>query len=223
MTVRSVASGTRRRTIVILAAILIPVGLLLGGAGWAAWWLLDNIGAPGPGATGSGPCGSGDSVNLQLVYADGHTVQMCTRDRPACPNANINGPGNGSANGSEFTLGNQLRSSSRRYILYVRFNSALPADSAEQTLDLAPGPGFLPGESASATPARATVQITPRDPQEDGFITQSGSITVASSKGVAKGRIDGGFTGGATRSDRPAPSSNTVSPVGIAGTFACTQ
>jgi len=208
---------------VILAAILIPVGLVVGGIGWAAWWLADNIGAPGPGATGSGPCGSEDSVNLQLVYADGHTVQICTRDRPACPNANINGPGSGQANASEFTLRNQLRSSSRRYILFVRFNSALPSDSAEQSLDLAPGPGFLPGEPATATPTMATVQITPRDPQDDGFITESGSLTVASHKGVAAGRMDGRFTGGATRPDRPAPTSNTVAPLGIAGTFACAQ
>ncbi len=214
------ATAGRRRRNVILAVVLVLVALFIGGIGWVVWWVSDNIGAPGPPPTGSGACTSADAVNLQLVFADGHTVQACTRDQPVCPNQNINGPGNGQPNASQFTLSNQLRSSSRRYILFIRFDAALPAETSVQTLTLAPGPGFLPGEPVSSTLISPLVQVTPRDPYENGYTTVSGSLAVASSHGVAHGRIDGSFTG-PTRPDRPAPSSSTVSPVRIAGTFAC--
>jgi hypothetical protein len=176
-----------------------------------------------PGATGSGACGSADAVNLQLIYPDGHALQVCTRDRPACPNETIGGSLNGQPQPtvSLFTLSNQLRSSSRRYIFFVQLDSPLAAESAEQTLPLKNGPGLMPGEPASATLTRALVEITPRDPMGDSFITQSGSLTVSSTHGVARGRIDGSFSSGPTRSDRPAPSSTTVSPLTITGTFTC--
>src|ERR1700730_12417982 len=112
------AVGGRRRLWIALAVAFVVVAGLVAGLGWAAWWVYDNVGAPGPGATGSGPCSSADAVNLQLVFADGHTTQICTRDRPSCPNqtnpnANMNAT-------SVFNMSNQLRSSSRRYILFMR-------------------------------------------------------------------------------------------------------
>src|SRR6267378_1325463 len=113
---------------------LIVAGLvIIGGIGWVVWSVVDSIGAPGPGATGSGPCGSGDSVNLEMVFADGRVVQACTHDRPACPNQTISGgTATETISVSQFDLRNQLRSSSRRYILLIRFDAALPADSAQQ-------------------------------------------------------------------------------------------
>src|SRR6202171_6880241 len=109
--------------------MLILAGLVVAGIGWVAWWLNDNVGAPGAGATGSGPCGSADSVNVQLVFADGHAFQASTRDRPACPNITIpNVTTNGQTTMSEFDLRNQLRSSSRRYILFVRFDAGVAAE-----------------------------------------------------------------------------------------------
>jgi len=120
-----------------------------------------------------------------------------------------------------FGLNNQLRSSSRRYILTIRFDAALPAEAPEQTLMLGLGPGLLPGQTATAL-SRASVEITPRDPTESGYTTVSGSLTVFSSKGVAHGTIDGSFTG-PTRTDRPAPSPVSGAPARIAGTFACNR
>ncbi len=221
--------NTRRRRIGLLVGALVAAGLLLlGGVAWTVWWVSDNIGAPGPGPTGSGPCSSADSVNLTLVFADGHVVQACTRDRPACPNQTISGTMNGQAlpSVSQFTLSNQLRSSSRRYIFSMRFDGALPVESAEQTLQLDPRVGLPPGLPGSATttgpPQGAIVQISPRDPYEDGYATVSGSVTVSSSHGVAFGRIDGGFGGtGPIRPDRPVPSSTKPTPLRIAGSFAC--
>jgi hypothetical protein len=222
---RQVTSGGRRRRIGLLAAVVILVGLVAG-IGWIVWWVSDNINAPGPPSTGSGPCGSADSVNIQLVFNDGHTVQACTRDRPACPNQTVTRSGNGQTSSvSRFGLSNQLRSSSRRYILSVSFDAALAAEAAEQTLQIDPQV-FLPGPPGSG-PFRngilsaAVVQITPRDPYEDGYTPASGSVTVASSHGVARGRIDGHFSVGPTRPDRPAPTSTTASPVLVTGTFAC--
>ena len=204
---RQALFGTRQR-IAIFAIVLGSVVLFVAMVSWVGYLVVDSIGAPGPSATGSGPCGSADSVNLQLVSAEGHTVQACTRDRPACPNA------------TRFSLSNQLRSSSRRYILLIQLDAALPAEAAEQSLTLHPGPGFMPDEPASSTPASALVQVTPRDPYENGYTTVSGTLTISSTHGVARGRIDGNFTG-PTRPDRPAPTPIPGSPVQIAGTFAC--
>jgi hypothetical protein len=192
------AKANRRRTIVIVVIMAISVALFLGLVGWAVWWVVDNIDAPGPAATGSGPCGSADAVNLQLTLSDGRTVTACTRDRPACRNG-----------GQFFTLNNQLRSSSRRYILFIRFNAALPAEMAERTLKLDPSQGLMPGDQPSSTLSAAIIEVTPRDPMGDIHTTASGTLTVASSKGVATGRIDGNFQGPLL--------------VRIAGTFACNR
>jgi hypothetical protein len=209
----------------LVTAALVLIAFLAG-IGWIVWWVSDNIGAPGPPPTGSGPCGSADSVNIQLVFADGHTVQACTHDRPACPNGTITGSGNGQTySASRFGLSNQLRSSSRRYILSLSFNGPLPAEVAEQTIQIDPG-ALLPalpgsGPSSNGTLSAAVVQITPRDPYEVGYTPSSGSVTVSSSHGVARGRIDASFSVGPTRPDRPAPTSTTATPVRITGTFAC--
>jgi len=221
----------RRRGIWILVGGLVVAGLLfMGGVAWAVWWVADNLDAPGPGATGSGPCTFADAVNLSMVFADGHVVQACTRDRPACPNQNISGrTNNQSVSASVFDLRNQLRSTSRRYILSIRLDAALPAESAQQTLSINPLVGFPPGAPGSGppntgAPSAAVVQVTPRDPYEDTYTAESGSVVVSSSRGVARGQIDGQFTGtGPTRPDRPAPSSNTASPVSLTGVFACNR
>ena len=212
----------QRRTIV--AAIVIVAALLLAGIGWAVWWVSDNVGAPGPGATGSGQCSSADSVNIKMVFADGRTVLACTHDRPACPNQTISGTMNGQSLPpvSQFTLSNQLRSTSRRYIFSIRFDDALAAEATEQTLSLSPGPWMMPGAPASPTLTSAILSITPRDPTVDGYGTESGSLTVSSTHGVARGRIEGKFSGhGPTRPDRPAYLPAAESPVSISGTFAC--
>ncbi|HET6311698.1 MAG TPA: hypothetical protein VFH00_11955 [Candidatus Nitrosotalea sp.] len=206
----------------VVTAVVIVVVLLLAGIGWAAWWLNDNIDAPGPGATGSGPCSSADSINIQMVFTDGHTVQACTRDRPPCPNQTTSGIINGVTITTRFGLGNQLRSSSRRYIFSIRFDSTLPADAGEQTLTLAPGPWIMPGAPAPTALTSAYISIIPRDPHEEAYLMESGSLTVSSSHGVAHGRIVGTFSGhGPTRPDRPAPSPANEPPVSISGTFAC--
>jgi hypothetical protein len=223
--VRLPTSGGRRRWIGLLVAVVALVSLVAG-VGWIVWWATDNINAPGPPPTGSGACGSADSVNIQLVFVDGHMVQACTRDRPACPNQTVTGSGNGqTASVSQFGLTNQLRSSSRRYILSISFDAALPGEAAEQTLQIDPRV-FLPGPpgsgpSSNGTLSAAVVHITPRDPDQDGYTPASGSVTISSSHGVALGRIDGNFNVGPTRSDRPAPTSTTGSPVHVTGTFAC--
>ena len=120
-----------------------------------------------------------------------------------------------------FGLNNQLRSSSRRYVLTIRFDAALPAEAPEQTLALGLGPGILPGQTATAL-TRASVEITPRDPTESGFVAESGTLTVSSSHGVARGTIDGSFTG-PTRTDRPAPTPIRGAPARITSTFACSR
>ena len=220
---------SQRQKIGIVAAVLVLVGLVAG-IGWIVWWVSDNVGAPGPPSTGNGTCGSADSVNIQLVFADGHTVQACTRDRPACPNETITGSGNGQTSSmSQFRLSNQLRSSSRRYILFLSFDAALPAEAGEQTVPINP-PGYLPGPQGPGGPSidgmlsAAFVQITPRDPYEDFYTLASGSVTVSSSHGVARGRFGANVsTGGTTRPDRPATTSKIVSPSRITGTFACNR
>jgi hypothetical protein len=199
---------SQRLKITLVAAAVVLVALVAG-TGWVVWWLNDNIDAPGPAATGSGPCTSAESVNIQLVFADGHTVQACTHDRPACSSQTVAGT-------AQFGLHNQLRSSSRRYILTVNFDAALPADTAEQTLQINPQ-AFLPGPpgagpSGNGSLSAAVLQITPRDPAEDGYTPGSGTVTVSSSHGVARGQIDAVLNGG-----------SSVSPVRITGTFACNQ
>jgi hypothetical protein len=197
-----------------VVAALILAGLVIAGIGWAIWSLNDNISAPGPGATGSGPCGSEDSVNIELVYADGHAAQICTRDRPDCPNQTVSGTADGqTSSASQFTLNNQLRSSARRYILIIRFDGALPAEAGEQTLQLDPLVGMpgLPGSTSSGPPHKADLSVTPRDPAEDGYVAASGSLTVSSAGGVARGRIEGNFS----------PNGTAAAPMRFGGTFAC--
>jgi hypothetical protein len=189
------------------------IALLLAGIGWGAWWLADNIGAPGPPPTGSGACSSADAVNLQFEFADGYTIQACTHDRPACPNHVYNVIQDGQQiTQSQFGLDNQLRSSSRRYVLFIRFDAALPAETIDQRLQLDPrantyGPPGSP--SSDGTLGAAVVQITPRDPYADPYTTASGSLIVSSSHGVARGKIDGTF------------SVTSRAPTRITGTFAC--
>ena len=91
-------------------------------------------------------------------------------------------------------------------MLSIEFDGALPGDTPEQTLDLA---GFPPNEPASGVVSRAIIQLTPRDPGENGYTTKSGSVTISATHGVARGQIDGTFP--------PLPGW----PVKIAGTFAC--
>jgi hypothetical protein len=186
--------GTRQRT-AITAIVLASFAIFMAMVLWGAWLVIDNLDAPGAAATGSGPCGAADAVNIQLLVAEGQTVQACTRDRPACPNASV----------GRFGLSNQLRSSSRRYILTIQFDAALPAESNQLSLDLA---GFPP-EPASSALSRAILQLTPRDPTADGYTTKSGSLAVSSTHGVASGQFDGTFP--------PLPGW----PLKIAGTFAC--
>ncbi len=219
----------RRRGIWILVGALVVAGLLvMGGIGYAVWWISDNFDSPGPGATGSGPCSSADSVNLNLVFATGQVVQACTRDRPDCANQTISGGTNSQTiSVSRFDLRNQLRSSSRRYILSIRLDGALPAESAQQTLAIDPSlvlPPGMPGSGPPNTgsPTGAIIEITPRDPYEETYLVASGSLAISSSHGIAQGRIDGSFTaGGPTRPDRPAPPSTKPTPLTVAGTFAC--
>jgi hypothetical protein len=224
--IQSATPGHRRRIWLWVAVPTAVVLVALAGFGWIAWQVIDNIGAPEPPATGSGPCGSSDSVNVQLVFADGHTVQACTHDRPSCPNGTVTGTGNGqTVSVSRFGLSNQLRTSSRRYIFSLNFDAPLPAEAAEQTLQIDPGallPG-LPGSGPSSNGAltAAVVGITPRDPYEDGYTPTSGTVTVSSSHGVARGRIDGNFNVTPTRPDRPAPTSTGAAPAHLTGTFAC--
>lgn len=207
-------TARRRRRNVILAAAFVVVALFIAGIGWVAWWISDNIGAPGPPPTGSGACTSADAVNLQFEYAHGYTVRACTHDRPACPNHIYNVIQDGrQITQSQFGLDNQLRSLSRRYILFIRFDAALPAETTNKTLQLdSPANSYGPPGSPSSdgTLGAAVVQITPRDPYADPYTTASGSLTVSSSQGVARGNIDGTFS-----------ASSTVSPTRITGTFAC--
>src|SRR6266852_924246 len=182
--IQSATPVHRRRIWLWVAVPTAFVLLALAGFGWVAWQVIDNIGAPGPAPTGSGPCAASDAVNIQLVFVDGHTVQACTHDRPSCPNGTITGSGNGqSFSTSRFGLDNQLRSSSRRYILSLSFDAPLPAEAAEQTLRIDPQV-FLPGPPqpglSGGVLTSAVVVSTPRDPREDGYTTASGAVTVSS-------------------------------------------
>lgn len=219
------ALNRHRLAVAIVAGSVVTVVLLGAGAVWLAFYVADNIGAPGPGATGSGPCTSADSVNVEMAFADGHTVHACTRDRPSCPNHTVTVGGPNTTSISQLTLSNQLRSSSRRYILFIRTEFAVPSTAGEQTLRLDPSfemPGPVSGPPDAGTGPRAEVQITPRDPQVDGAMPQSGTLTLSSSHGVVQGRIDGTFNLGPFRSDRPQPSP-FWSPAKITGTFTCNE
>jgi len=196
----------RRRIFVIVAAIVLAAALVLSGIGYGVWRLNDYLESSAPGPTGSGPCSSADAVDLQLISGDGKIVHACTRDRPACPNQSV-------AAQTRFNLNSQLRSSARRYILLIGLDAALPAESPEQTVTLHPGPGFMPDSPPLASAASGLVQVTPRDPMQEAVVTVSGSLTVASSQGVARGRIDGSFVFGT--------SANVGSLQGVTGTFAC--
>ena len=212
----------RRRVAAVVAGVVVLAALLVAGIAWIGWYVVDNIGAPGPPATGSGPCGSADSVNIQLAFADGHLVEACTRDRPTCANSTVSvGMPQGQTTASQFTLDNQLRSSSRRYILFIRIDSVLQSDTAERVVQIDPvavlGP---PGYVAPEPGPHAELQVTPRDPEDEGSTAASGTITVSSAHGVVRGRIDGSFSSGAGRPDRPQPSPHW-SPVTIRGDFTC--
>src|SRR6266851_5119790 len=130
------ATPTKRgRGIWILVGRLVVAGLLvMGGIGYAVWWIGDNLDSPGPGATGTGPRSSADSVNVRLMFA-AEVVEACTRDRPNCANQTISGgTASQTVSVSRFDLRNQLRSSSRRYILSIRLDGALPGESAQTVL-----------------------------------------------------------------------------------------
>ena len=193
------------------------VAVIVAGIGLLAWTLIDNIGNPGPSATGSGPCGSSDAVNLHFIFADGRTANACTRDRPACGNELLDPSDTGRGpKVLEFTLQNQLRSSSRRYVLFLRLDSALPAETGSVKLPLVnslylEGQGF-PGFVGKATPSRALVDIRPRDPDGYPSTSAAGSLTISSSNGAVRGQIDGELSG-----------DQGGSPMHIAGNFACNR
>lgn len=185
-----------RRTVVIAAAGVIIV-LLGAGAVWAGFQLADQLGAPGiASATGSGPCSAADAVNVQLGYADGHSISACTRDLPTCqthPTAIVNGQDK--AVSPALTLDNQLRTSGRRYILFVEVAGEVPADMPERVFTISPV-GFLPaGPNKSGPDGSAVVEVTPRDPTEGSFTSSTGTVTLSSTAGIAHGVIDGQFGG----------------------------
>ena len=192
--------------------------LLLGGGGavWAVVQLADQIDAPGPSATGSGPCGSGDSVNVRLVFADGRVAQACTRDRPQCDNTN-----NGSAGGHVFALNNQLRSDGGRYIFTIRFDVSLAADVSGEVAQVDPAMILpKPDGSASSDPLAPHVLVAIGS-RTDGqsYNALAGTVTVSSQHKVVHGVIDAAFTNGPPRSDRPQSGSPQL--VTLTGTFTC--
>jgi len=205
-----------RRRLVLVAVGVVVGGMVLGTLSWAGWYVIDNIGAPGPAATGSGPCGPGDSVNLELLFADGHIVKACTRDRPACPNLVTTGTNvstHTTSSVTRFSLNNQLRSSLRRYILGITFNAALPAQSAERTLPFDASAMMLGPPMAGSLPSTlsaASVGVISRDPTDAGSNTVSGSLSVSASGGIARGSFSGSFG-----------ASSTTQPVTVTGSFAC--
>ncbi|HEY1420014.1 MAG TPA: hypothetical protein VGG90_04820 [Candidatus Dormibacteraeota bacterium] len=208
-----------RRIAIVAGGVILGISVVAGATRLVAY-VADNVGAPGPAATGSGACGSSDSVNITLEFADLHTEQACTRDRPTCSNQTVTDAqvGHSPTSVSEFSLDNQLRSTSRRYIFFMRAGTAFPTDMAQQTLPL-DGRAGMPGQPQGAG---VVLTITPRDPQEDGETSVSGTLTISSSRGVVHGEIDGSFTNGPPRADRPAPSAHW-SPERITGSFTCNQ
>jgi hypothetical protein len=106
-----VARSNRRIIIGTVAALAVVAVLLVGGVVWLILQIADQLGAPGiAGVTGSGGCSSADAVNITMLFADGHSVQECTRDMPLCPNQTITVNGQVEAGSSHFALYTQLRS-----------------------------------------------------------------------------------------------------------------
>lgn len=219
----------RTRLIAVLAVVLVVAAVGVGGAVWLVGQLNEQLLAPGiPGATGSGPCSSADAVNLVFVFADGHEVRACTLDRPACPRK----PGSLTINGQtqtsepQLSISNQLRSSSSRYIFFMKSDLAFVAEMSEQTLVIDPSV-FPPMALPTAVPvnssvsAHALLEVTPRDQSSWAYIPGSGTVKVSSTHGVVHGTIDASIST-ATRSDRPQPSTGP-SPLRITGTFICTS
>jgi hypothetical protein len=206
---------SRRWWIRLIAGITILVAVFVAGIGFMARSYLDNIGNPGQSATGSGPCGSSEAINLYLSFADGTTANACTGDRPSCGNELVDPSDTGQGSKVlEFTLHDQLRSPSRRYALFLRLDSALPAETGSINLPLVnslyiEGQG-LPGFSGKTSLSRALVDIRPRDPDGYPSTSASGSLTISSSNGVVQGQIDGELSG-----------DQGGSPAHIAGSFAC--
>lgn len=184
----------RSVTIMVAAAGSLVV-LLVAGLVWAAFQLADQLGAPGIAPpTGTGPCGTSDAVNVQLGYADGHSLAACTRDLPACQartTAIVNGQSRPVS--PVLALDHQLRTSGRRYILLVEVGAIVQADMPERVFTISPF-AFLPkGPTQSVTDGSALVEVTPRDPTEGNFTTSTGTVTLSSTAGVARGVIDGQF------------------------------
>lgn len=177
--------------------------LVAGGAVWAGFLIADQLGAPGVSPpTGSGPCTSADAVTVHLAFADGRSVQACTHDQPACQSRSI---------APRFALSNQLRSSSRRYILFVAWDVTLAAGDQARVLQLNGG-AFLPkGPPSPAGQAGdyAIVELTPRDPTEGSWSAGSGTLTLAPISGGVRGDVDGAFAG------------RTSAPTAITGSFSC--
>ena len=219
----------RGRLFTVLAIALVVVAFGAVGAVSFVSWLDDQLAAPGiPGATGSGPCSSADAVNLQFVFGDGQVVPACTHDRPACPRkaSTVTINGQTQTGDPQLFITNQLRSSSRRYIFFMRSDLAFTADMSEQALVIDPAafqPTALPPSVPinSSTPAHALIEVTPRGAMGDAYIPGSGTIKLSAAHGVVRGTIDASIST-ATRSDRPQPSTGPM-PSKIAGTFACNQ
>jgi hypothetical protein len=208
---------SRRSWIIALvggvAALLLLCG---GGAVWALFQLADQISAPGPSATGSGPCGSGDAVDVRLAFADGHVTQACTRDRPQCGNTNL-----GATGGHVFALNNQLRSDAGRYVFGIRFDVSLASDVSDEVAQVDPGMVLpKPDGSTSSDPLapHALVSILSRTDGQS-YNALAGTVTVSSQNGVVHGVIDAAFTNGPPRPDRP--QSGPPQLVTLTGTFTC--
>jgi hypothetical protein len=219
----------RTRLFAVLAVGVVVIALGVGGAVWLVVQLNEQLLAPGiPGATGSGSCSPADAVNLEFAFADGQAVQACTRDRPACPRkaSTLTINGQTESGDPQLSISNQLRSSSRRYIFFMKSDLAFAADMSEQALVIDPAafqPMSLPASVPlnSSTPAHALLEVTPRDHSSWAYIPGSGTIKVSSTHGVVHGTIDASIST-ASRSDRPQPSTGPM-PLRITGTFTCNQ
>ena len=217
---------------VVVAATALTTVLFAACAIWGVSWANGNGGTLLPAATGSGQCTSADSVTIELVYADRHVTQLCTHDRPACPNHTISGSMNGQQlpDVSQFQLNSQLRGSSARYSVTIIFDGPLAAEASEKSLPIdqaaghPPFPGTAPVAASSATSAFISLaSIAGRNTSDPGFTSSSGSITVSSSHGVARGRIDATVAQSGGRPDRPAPPQTATPPAQITGTYACNR